>query len=327
MKERELTVDFAKAISILGVVAIHSSSEATQNFAVYFSFGVPLFIIFSFYLLDKKYCNQEICIAAFFRKRISRLLIPYLFWSFFYFFLFNFGKRTDLIRIITGYFTGFGWAGQYYLLLLIQLTFIYPFVKQIKLNFKKSILITTVIFIAFIIPFLYLGVSLIVAKMGYVPFVYALPYMFWGINISRIKLTKLKLKTSFVFLISLPFIPLLLYLERYVWNIEKIKGYPSYSNISVILVAFILSYCFLRSSDLIEKTNVKLKQIITIISTYSLGIYCLNPLAIKYTAMIVPYILSNKILVFLTTWLVSFIVSLLLSILISRLGKLKTLVM
>jgi surface polysaccharide O-acyltransferase-like enzyme len=91
-------IDGMRAIAILAVIAIHtttktlSASSDIPGFTVTFfinqttRFAVPLFFMISGFVLELNYSfNQNY--FAYFKKRLSKIFLPYLFWSLIYFYL------------------------------------------------------------------------------------------------------------------------------------------------------------------------------------------------------------------------------------------------
>src|SRR3989338_5965868 len=100
MKSRDFAVDFVRLIAILGVVVIHTSTFFTGksqpfSFDFYFlhiinqfmRFSVPAFFAISGYLLATHYSDMKSPLL-FYKKRIYKILIPYLSCSTVYFLFF-----------------------------------------------------------------------------------------------------------------------------------------------------------------------------------------------------------------------------------------------
>lgn len=100
MRDKLNEIMYARGISILGVLAIHVTAAATVDLPVdnkmYFfylivnkiaSFSVPAFIFFSGLVLFYQYPHFRDYkdIFNFYSKRIKYLVLPYIFWSLFYF--------------------------------------------------------------------------------------------------------------------------------------------------------------------------------------------------------------------------------------------------
>lgn len=94
-----LAIDYMRIIAILAVLVIHSttrileaSSYNLQGFPFAFflnqlaRFAVPLFFMISGFVLEVNYPFHQ-SYKSYFKKRISRIFLPYLFWSAVYYFL------------------------------------------------------------------------------------------------------------------------------------------------------------------------------------------------------------------------------------------------
>ncbi|MBI5123051.1 acyltransferase [Candidatus Roizmanbacteria bacterium] len=109
------TIDILRIISILAVVYIHTTTrtlEATSFDLQKYPwtlllnqtarFGVPLFFMISGFVLELNY-PFHISYFAYLKKRLSKILIPYVFWSFIYFvFVYKQHSQDFLTALITG---------------------------------------------------------------------------------------------------------------------------------------------------------------------------------------------------------------------------------
>lgn len=97
MDKRDYAIDFIRLVSIIAVVVIHTSTyflDVTRpfTFTFYFlhainqlvRFAVPLFFAISGFLLAKHYQNIP-GVITFYKRRLSKILVPYFFWSLIYF--------------------------------------------------------------------------------------------------------------------------------------------------------------------------------------------------------------------------------------------------
>lgn len=95
-KTHNLSIDILRIVSILAVVLIHTTTRTleithfnllTTQTTLFLNqisrFAVPLFFMISGFVLELNYPFHSNSIA-FLRRRISRIFIPYLFWSAFY---------------------------------------------------------------------------------------------------------------------------------------------------------------------------------------------------------------------------------------------------
>ena len=177
-------IDFAKAISIFGVVYIHSGINDNPlfiNTTSYFRFCVPIFIIISFFLAEHSHLNSRKQNSKFYflKKRLSRLMIPYVFWSL----LYAFGQYFLGIRSVIDFGPTFAWQGQYFFIILFQLTIIYPWFRIIKVNrFKLTLFLiaTCLLYMA-----RYFGLTLPFIFSGETAFFYWLFYVYLAIYIAQ----------------------------------------------------------------------------------------------------------------------------------------------
>ncbi len=142
-------IDILRIISIIGIISLHCSATLVESFsslgiftwliAVFFNtlgrFGVNIFFILAGALaLTKNYSNW----SSFYCKKFFRLVIPFVFWSIFYYF---FTKITNLE-------TGHLW----FLRILIILEFLTPMLQS-SLNKLTKKQISTIILILLILIF------------------------------------------------------------------------------------------------------------------------------------------------------------------------------
>lgn len=270
-----LSIDIAKLLSMFGVVYIHSDGYMST----YFRFGVPLLISISFFLAERKFAKDKIQMASFFKKRIPRLAIPFFIWSLFYFIINHQSHYESFLKVITKHWTGFGWSGQYYLIVLLSLTLLYPWLRRSQVTSSLILFISFFTIICFYIPFNYLAVSSIVRKLGPVPFFYWLFYFYLGIYAARkydeIQIALAPIKPVYK-IIALAFIPFLMIFEdTYVSSIEIAQD--SYFRFSTIIVSALVFFLFLSLEDWLKSQLQSFKYILSWLSSWSLGIYCLNP--------------------------------------------------
>ena len=95
-KPHNFSIDILRIFSILAVVMIHTTTKTIQftnanliatQFSLFLNqasrFAVPLFFMISGFVLELSY-HSNVNLLDYFRKRFSRILVPYLFWSAFY---------------------------------------------------------------------------------------------------------------------------------------------------------------------------------------------------------------------------------------------------
>ncbi len=147
-KDRDLSFDAFRGVAIIAVVAIHAIDVVSWKrysqtggwngfFLVTYrqllNFAVPAFIFISGYWLSKKPIKSLADYKAFLIRRLSRVLIPYLFWSFV---LLGYGviKTHDINvrQIIFKLLTGRATAVYFFIMVITQLYIITPLLQYIN---------------------------------------------------------------------------------------------------------------------------------------------------------------------------------------------------
>lgn len=109
------TIDFLRFFSILAVVLIHTTTRTleashfdvvTAGSALFLNqiarFAVPLFFAISGFVLETS-AQHHFHLASYIKKRLSRILIPYIFWSaVYYFFIYTHHGRSFPYVLVFG---------------------------------------------------------------------------------------------------------------------------------------------------------------------------------------------------------------------------------
>jgi surface polysaccharide O-acyltransferase-like enzyme len=156
VNQRLREFDFLRAFAALSVIAIHSTSgyvvQTTSGFVwnQLMRYAVPLFVILSGFLLyfrDKS--KPPLTYPFFLKKRLKKVLIPYLLWTVIYV---CYSSSHILIRLITNepsqfvallakhILRGTGFTHLYFVLIVIQLYAIYPILRDMLQHHPKLIL-------------------------------------------------------------------------------------------------------------------------------------------------------------------------------------------
>lgn len=134
-------VDALRVIAIVGVILIHTTTkplEASHYDLVHFQlslllnqlsrYAVPLFIIVSGFVLELNY-DFHSSYTSFFKKRVTRIAVPYVFWSLiYYFFVFN-NNHDNLIEVLA---TGNASYQLYFIPTLCIFYLIFPLLHKIR---------------------------------------------------------------------------------------------------------------------------------------------------------------------------------------------------
>ncbi len=168
MKERNYAIDAIRLISILAVVVIHVTTSSTDRTAPFspdffafhfinqiFRFAVPLFFLISGFLLAGKYnvINSPI---EFYKKRLGKILLPYVVWSAIYY-IYIFPKPIS--RLFTDKFamnllTGNASYQLYFIPAIIILYFLFPLIIKYKKYLLTNWFIVILVIVS-IIPTFY----------------------------------------------------------------------------------------------------------------------------------------------------------------------------
>jgi peptidoglycan/LPS O-acetylase OafA/YrhL len=146
-KERIDEINLVRAFAIIGVLMVHSTSNAVTetlesslyplyNFAnIFFKFGTPTFILLSSLVLFYTYYDRPLdrhLIGSFYKKRLMYILLPYLVFSTGYFLLLHFlyypsrSLEDTLYSYTTKLLTGKAYAHLYFVFISVQFYVLFP---------------------------------------------------------------------------------------------------------------------------------------------------------------------------------------------------------
>ena len=172
-------LNITRALAILAVLLIHSTSTpvtALSNESKFYplyvflnifpKFAVPVFIFLSGFVLFYNYIQKELTkelIIRFYKKRVTQILIPYLFFSIFYYTAMQFYVTHDLVSTWHALFSveflkklliGKAYTHLYYIFIIVQFYLIFPlFLYVLK---KKPALSPHLIWIGFVLQWAFI---------------------------------------------------------------------------------------------------------------------------------------------------------------------------
>ncbi|WP_460911821.1 acyltransferase family protein [Spirosoma areae] len=296
--QRSMSADILKAISIVGVVFIHGaflipfSPSYLDGVSALFRFCVPVFIILWAYFAEKSILKHNNPYPYLF-TRFYRLLIPFAFWSTVYLVITANVFSLSFAKIITKHWSGYGWSGQYYFIILFQLIPLFVLIRRIShrfINIPGTVIILSILFYG-IVSYSPLFTINIVNKLGHRPFIYWLPYVFIGIlyaNRSTIKQVSVPLLVGTL-------APILIPLEFFVFY-PHVRTSSPYLSPGVFIAASLLWAAVMSQTGNSILSKLWLSNLVTILGRNTLGIFCLNPLVIIALSPITNY--SNSYLQF-----------------------------
>jgi len=284
-KDRDLSFDAFRGVAIIAVVAIHSWRCPTTGwwnpfFIVTYrqllNFAVPVFVFISGYWLSKKQIKSLHDYKTFLIRRLSRVLIPYLFWS-----LVLIGYEAakthdvDVYRIILKLLTGGVVKGYFFIILITQLYIITPLLQYI--NSKSYGLILVLIFNTLSLLVLYL--SRVFNVIGYVPA--ALPFYSWvvfyeiglllGGGARKISVPK----NMRYFILPAVFVTLLISGLETSILLSKYNNL-AFANSAVKYSSFLYSVCIIAGFLFLRERVRYWPKLLVTIGNYSFGIYLIH---------------------------------------------------
>lgn len=303
---RIIGIDFLKFISIFGVVFIHARNEniIPEIISEFFRVAVPLFIIFFAYFLEKSLSKVSTKKEYYniLKQKFFLLFLPYAFFTILYFFILNDLSTIKPRELITGYWSGYGWAGQYFFIILFQLILIFPLLQKI-VNIKLVYITVVSLFLYITMSYAFWDLS-IVSKLSDRIFIYWVPYAILGVLLYRnIDLFK-NISNKFI-IFSIILIPI----EFFIFNYLNIVHSP-YVIFSVLVSSSLIAIYFIVNENIIKISLPNYLKILSIyISNKTLGIFVLNPLFIFllkpfYSFIQVENFLIDSIMIFLFSILI-----------------------
>jgi len=141
-------INYLSGLAIIGVVVIHTICVNSENNLVNFfnlnlieisKYSVPFFIFISGLVLTYNYSDKKIHYLDFIKKRLNRILIPYVIWSCIYFtyrITIN-QENIGLILAIKKIIIGSAYFHLYYVVLILQFYLAFPLILKFLMRFKK----------------------------------------------------------------------------------------------------------------------------------------------------------------------------------------------
>lgn len=325
MEGRSFSADILKAISIFGVVFIHGSfllggtSEFSTTIAWIFRFCVPAFIIMWAYFFENSYSKRnKKDQKKYIYSRFKHLFIVYFIWSLIYFIFLANWETLTIKDLFIKHFSGYGFSGQYFFIILFQLLIFYPLIRWFYTQNKFRYVVLALVFGLYLIWGYYSEIlPSFINKFGNRPFIFWMPYVFLGIALAR----KEMFKISRIFVFSIFLIPIEFYF------LETINPkHPMYITPAVLISSSLTTIAFLGLRFNLMKS--KLNDLMIFSGTNTITVFVANPLIIIGLGLITSPSPGNdlsiylKILFPLISTVIVFLLCLVLAFLINR-SKLK----
>lgn len=142
-RERITYLELLRGILIIAVVAIHTTSFSVTKlttgstlYPLYYivnvgcNFAVPGFLFLSALLLFYHYDGRQLSWLSFYKKRIKKVVVPYLFWSFFYAAYYTYAHGLPLEqgwhRLWSNLPLGNNYEHLYFMIIIAQFYLLFP---------------------------------------------------------------------------------------------------------------------------------------------------------------------------------------------------------
>jgi len=284
VSERSFPIDLLKTICITAVVFIHGAllipfvpsefdfkhPERWIEISTHLlRFCVPVFIFLWAFFLEKSILKNGITVLT---TRFIKLFIPFVLWTTIYFIYTADFKSLSIGSAISKYWLGYGWAGQYYFIILFQLMALFPVLRIMSKLLMNYLTLTYTLSIAVFLIACYTNIFDfgIVEKISQRAFVYWLPYAILGI----INVHKNVFKSPAIYLLAL--LPISLTIEVFYLHLGDLRPYLT----TTVFLSSIAILALLLDSKIVIRKNVWAVNMIQYISKNTLGVFCINPLVV-----------------------------------------------
>ncbi|NES81084.1 MAG: acyltransferase [Moorea sp. SIO1G6] len=345
-KNRFFFIDILKALSITAVVSYHSVFVPYSTYAssallidILFAplrFCVPVFLTISFLLLQRGLTNRpNQSVLVLLNKRLSRLAIPTAFW-FSLAAVLKLATGNSPLSISIAVLTGEIFTGAYYLLIMFQLIPIFVLAKHYIDSFKTlmaALLLQIIIFVviqASLAGIIAPEITTFLKIFHRIPLFYWFAYIALGAYFYH-KLPLIRKKSAHTpahIKVLLLLLSGLLMMAEYSWLGKITAGnvppfeYIMFSCLISVPVAFLCFSCVEA-----QKFPLLVTQSVTILSRYSLGIFCINGLVSQILLSLggnffaeATFDFSEILVIKVLGWFFLLAISLCLSVLLDKIG-------
>lgn len=305
--QRIFYYDVLRALAIIGIVFCHVSASYVSRdinspslyisifFDCFRDFSIPIFVMLSGALL----IGKKDTLIKFFKKRLSRLFIPFLFWVLIYIiysskYIPHGFKLNNAIEIFSGTAGSLGVHFWFVWMIIIVYVgiFIINKILQIKTDIpdfnKKAICILTLLSVIYIGMGHYSLIDPLNPKLVY--FISFISYIIIGYFLAKCDFLEKRIDKKYLIAITG-----ILFIGSYLWYIfffvvpRSHLAHQfvtlSYFNLLILFMsanAFLL-FKYLSKTDAFKKIeNKSLGKLFTTVSNYSYGIYLVHYLVLKY---------------------------------------------
>ena len=287
------TIQLFRGVAILGVILSHTCPEGMWSVVCrpLVNICVPLFLFFSGYLTKTE--NNDW--AAFFKKRIVRVVIPYLLWTVIYTI-----QSGDLKRLPINILTTNAASHLYYIFIYIQFVLLTPMLgKLAKSKYSTLVWFVTPVFLIF---YKYVPLSHGKDPSGYTEIICRVLCLGW-VTIYYLGLLQgnriLVKKYSIPALVALYAVTIALQMgEGYVWlsmGSSNPGSILKFTGIATAVVFLLIVYAILERGGF-KRCN----KFMVLIGNYSFGLYLCHVLVMRLLRLTsfydsLPYVVNSAL--------------------------------
>jgi len=300
-KDRDPSFDAFRAVAIIAVVAIHTvrcglpetySQTGRFNFLFLvgwqqlFNFAVPVFLFISGYWLAKKPFKSFQDYKTFLVKRLSRIFVPYLFWSLvFCGYAAVKAHEINAYEVIIKLLTGQAAWGYYFIIVIAQLYILTPLLQYINRRTSGLILVL----VLNIISLLALYLSRVFGVIRHLPA--ALPFYSWIIFYETGLFIASRDDKTFATPKMRPFILPAILICLLISELEGMILLLKYDNLefaitSIKYSSFLYSACVISAFLFVRGRIEYWPKILVKAGEYSFGIYLMHMLVLDRVAAV-----------------------------------------
>nr|WP_206763571.1 acyltransferase [Brevibacillus laterosporus] len=330
--------DFIRVLCVLGVIAIHVTSHfvTRTDFAFIWNqlsrFAVPMFMLLSGFFLFYQDRQLKLHQRPSMKKRMKRLIIPYILWTIIYALYTQSGLLQNQNYLMwTDYLIKTLWQGKgyvhlYFMLIVFQFYLLYPWLRSWYYRSPNSML-----FVCFILT---VGIQSLIYLSQHANVGFNLPKLWWSYSIpipvwifffsagmflaqSRERWENWFKEKTFWLILAWVLASGLIVLDT-IWS----RTYTLSIKPSIILYCFICFFLFYNLGRLFYQKKNPLHSIFNWISEQSFLIFLLHPLLLSYLSSLA---VANKLeflwkgnLGIVNQYLITVIATLLITYLLSR---------
>jgi len=300
MKKKYLNIEVLRVLSAISIVYFHSMPVDNQS-RKYGYIGLVIFLLIS-HILPVLKKESNLSFLQYIRKKSSRIILPFILWSIFYFFISvyikGFSQAINKLSIVSFLYGTF-----YHLWYLPYIYFTSVFIYLIRRNsWGKSIENLRVIYLLLISIFVFLAQSSIIYYFDltspFIQWVTSVPCLLFSLCVGK------SLNDSHSDIKTVPaFIPTSVLIVAII-ALTEIRINPQ---MKTYFISYGIGFAIFCLSFSMQMLSLKAIKIIQFLSNLTFGVYLIHPFIILVVMKL--YSTNNPEIMFLLTVIISFFMS------------------